>query len=202
MENVECMGKEQLGEFNHLVEIQKELTTMEIKYWNQYSSYNDWHFWFMVVLFILPLIVLFLFIDRRRMFQLGFFGYGIHILQTDVDIVTTHLGKWTFPYKLIPFYPISFTLDASFIPVTFMLVYQWTLNHKKNFYLYAMIPALFFSFMARPFLVAINITKPGLGGGGWKAYLTLFVIHLIIAYASKWITDIFGKLLVKETKIQ
>ena len=201
MENVECMGKEQLGAFNHLVEIRRELTTMEIKYWNQYSSYNDWHFWFMVVLFILPLIVLFLFIDRRRMFQLGFFGYGIHILQAYADIATAHLGMWAYPYKLIPLYPISFALDASLIPVTFMLVYQWTLNRKKNFYLYATMPALFFSFIAKPFLVAINITKPGLGGGGWKAYLTLFIIHLIIAYASKWITDL-GKLLGREAQIQ
>ena len=196
------MGKEQLEEFNHLVELQKELTTMGIKYWDQYSSYNDWHFWFLVVLCILPLIVLFIFMDRRRMLYLGFFGFSIHILQSYADIGASNLGTWTYPYKLIPFYPISFALDASLIPVTFILVYQWTLNRKKNFYLYAMMPTLFFALIAKPFLIAINITKPGLGGGGWIAYFTLFITGLIIAYASKWIADLFEKLLVKETQIQ
>lgn len=195
------MGEEQLGAFNHLVEMQKELTTLEMKYWNQYSSYNDWHFWFMVVLLILPLIVLYLFIDRRRMFHLGFFGFSIHILQSYVDSAAVYLGKWTYLYKLIPIYPISFALDASCIPVTFMLIYQWTLNHKKNFYLYATMPAIFFAFIAKPFLVGINITKLGPSGGGF-AYLILFISHLFIAYASKWITDLFRKLLVKETQIQ
>lgn len=196
------MEEGQLGEFNHLVEMQKELTKGSINYWNQYSSYGDWHFWFLVALTILPLIVLFLFIDRKRMFQLGFFGFSVHILHSYIDIAAVHLGKWTYPYKLIPFYPISFALDASVIPVTFMLVYQWTLNHKKSFYLYAPMVAFFFAFIAKPFLVAIKITQPGPGGGGVKAYLTLFISHLIVGYISKWITDLFGKPLVGESFIE
>ena len=192
------MGKEQLEKLNHLFELQKELTSEGIKYWNQYSSYNDLHFWSLVILSILPLIVLFLFIDRRRMFLLGFFGFSVHILHSYVDIAAVSLGKWTYPYKLIPIYPISFAFDASFIPVTFILVYQWTLNHKKNFYFYAMIPAFFFAFIAKPLLVASGITKAGPGGGGMKAYCILFVSHLFISYISKWVTDFFRKLLVKE----
>ncbi|MBC8059740.1 MAG: hypothetical protein H7Y18_03655 [Clostridiaceae bacterium] len=192
------MGKEQLEEFNNLVKLEKELTKGWIKYWNEYSAYDDWHFWILVVLSILPLIVLFLFMDRRRMFHLGFFGFNVHICHSYIDIAAVNLGKWTYPYKLIPIYPISFAFDASLIPVTFMLLYQWTLNHKKNFYLYATMPAFFFAFIAKPLLVAINITKPGPGGGGLKAYLILFVSHLIIAYESKWITDLFRKFLVKD----
>jgi len=191
------MGEKQLYEFNKIVEMEKKLTQECIKYWNQYSSYNNWHFWLLVILSILPLIVLFFFIDRRRMFHLGFFGFSIHILHSYVDVAAVNLGMWTYPYKLISIYPISFAFDASFIPVTFMLVYQWTLNHKKNFYLYAIIPAMFFAFVAKPLLIASGITKPGPGSGGLKAYIILFITHLFICYVSKWITDFFRKLQVK-----
>lgn len=192
------MINEQLEELKRLDKLQKDLTSGWIKYWDQYSSYNDWHFWLLVVLAILPLVVLFFYIDRRKMFYLGFFGFNVHIWHSYVDVATVQLGMWTFPYKLIPIFPISFAFDASFIPVTFMLVYQWTLNHNKNFYLYSTIPAFFFGFIAKPILVAIDITKPGEGGGGLKAYLILFISHLIISYVSKWITDFFGKLQMKE----
>ena len=195
------MGEEQLEELSRLNELQKELTIGWIKYWNQYSSYNDWHFWLLVVLTVLPLVVLFFFIDRRRMFHLGFLGFSVHILHSYVDVAAVQFVKWTYPYKLIPIFPISFAFDASFIPVTCMLVYQWTLNHKKNFYLYATIPAFFFAFIAKPLLVAIDISKPGTGGGGLKAYFILFISHLIIFYVSKWITDFFRKLLVNENSV-
>ena len=192
------MGKGQLEELNRLNELQKELTTGWINYWNQYSSYNDWHFWLLVILTILPLVALYFFIDRKRMFHLGFFGFSVHILHSYLDVAAVQLGTWTYPYKLIPIFPISFAFDASLIPVTFMLVYQWTLNHKKNFYLYATIPAFFFGFIAKPLLVSINITKPGATGGGLKAYFILFISHLAISYVSKWLTDFFRSLLVKD----
>lgn len=187
------MSKEQLKEFNQLVDKQNELMAGWTKYWHQYSSFNDWHFWLMVILLILPLVVLYFFIDRRRMFQLGFFGYNVHVWQTYLDIASVNMGKWDYPHKLIPIFPISFSFDASFIPVTFMLVYQWSLNHKRNFYIFVMIPAFFFAFIAKPILVALDITKAGAGGGGWKAYLTLFISHIIVAYISKWITELFQK---------
>ena len=74
-----------------------------------------------------------------------------------------------------------------------MFVYQWTLNHKKNYYLYALLPSAFLAFIVKPIYVAINLTMPGPTGGGWKAYLTLFMTHLLIAYGSKWLTDLFRK---------
>ena len=192
------MGTDQLKEFNQIVQLEQQLTEKWIKYWNQFSGFDDWHFWALIILSILPLIVLFFLIDRRRMFQLGFFGFNVHILHSYVDTASVHLGKWTYPYKLIPFFKISFAFDASFIPVTFMLVYQWTLNHKKNFYLYSMVPAFFFGFIAKPILVAIDITRPGPKGGGLKAYFILFISHLLISYIAKWITDLFRKPLLKE----
>jgi hypothetical protein len=192
------MTNGQLEQLSHLDKLQKELTDGCIKYWYQYSSFNDWHFWFLVVLSILPLVTLFFLIDRKSLFSLGFFGFAVHILHSYVDIAAVQFGKWVYPHKLIPFYPISFALDASLIPVTFMLVYQWTINRKKNFYLYATIPAFFFAFIAKPILIAMDITKPGKGGGGLKAYVILFISHFIIACVSKLLTDLFRKLQVDE----
>lgn len=187
------MSKEQLSEFNQLMALQQKLTTSWVHYWHKYSSFNDWHFWFMVALFVLPLVALYFFIDRRRIFHIGFFGFSIHVWNTYADIIGVELGKWHYPHKVIPVLPIGFSMDLSFVPVLFMFVYQWTLNHKKNYYLYALLPSAFLAFIVKPLYVAIHLTKPGPTGGGWKAYLTLFITHLMIAYVSKWLSDLFRK---------
>ncbi|WP_374121057.1 CBO0543 family protein [Neobacillus sp. PS2-9] len=48
-----------------------------------------------------------------------------------INLLGVNRGLWSYPFQLIPTMP-SFAFDSSFVPVTFMLVYQWTLHHKKN----------------------------------------------------------------------
>lgn len=93
----------------------------------------------------------------------------------------------TYPYKVVPFLPTSITLDTSFIPVSFMLLYQWTLNKNKNYYLYATGLCLFFSFLFKPALVAFGLFKLYKGVN----YFHLLLVYISVMLLSKGITNVF-----------
>ena len=131
------MTTEQTKQFEQVGILQRKFTDAEIDYWQQYSSLNSWQFWFLVGVLVLSLTILYLFIDRRKALLLGFFGFNIHVWLTKFDEIAVANELWNYPYILNPFATASFSLDAAFAPVVFMLVYQWTLNHNKNYYFFA-----------------------------------------------------------------
>jgi hypothetical protein len=178
---------EQTKQIEQISKLQEKLTNTLIDYWQQYSSLNSWQFWFLVSVLVLSLTILYLFIDRRKALLLGFFGYNVHVWFTNFDIGAKAFGLWIHQYKTVPYVPSSFSLDAAFVPVTFMLLYQWTLNHKKNYYLYATGLCLFLSFLWRPFLITIGIVQVN----KWINNFYLLLGYISVMLVSKWITNIF-----------
>ncbi|MEK1831553.1 hypothetical protein AAAC51_29750 [Priestia megaterium] len=49
-------------------------------YWAKYSDWGTWQFWILLALLVLPLVLLYFTIDRRRIFEVFFFGYAAHLL--------------------------------------------------------------------------------------------------------------------------
>jgi hypothetical protein len=78
-------------------------------------------------------------------------------------------------------------LDSSLVPMTFMLVYQWTLNNKKNYYLYSIITAFILSFLFKPLLVALGLIKMYAN----ITYIHLFICYLLVLLIAKFITNVF-----------
>ncbi|WP_302466510.1 CBO0543 family protein [Heyndrickxia acidiproducens] len=94
---------------------------------------------------------------------------------------------WFYPYKVFPFFVTSFALDVSLIPVLYMFVYQWTLNHKKNYYSFMILLSAFLAFVFKPVLSMLNLFKLYNGAN----YFHLFIGYLLIAFVSKIITNLF-----------
>src|SRR5690625_1557519 len=118
--------KSQQFEFLDLIRATtEEINQYQIEYWQSFSYFTTWQFWALVLMLILPLIVLFIAIDKSKILLLGFFGFNYHVWFSYTNSIGIGLGLWEYPYHLIPGLP-SFSLDASFVPVSFMLLYQWT----------------------------------------------------------------------------
>jgi len=83
--------------------------------------------------------------------------------------------------------PASFSLDASMIPIAFMLIYQWTLNRNKNYYLYAMGLCVIFTLLYRPSMATFGFFHATKGIN----FFYLFLGYMTIMLLSKWITDLF-----------
>ncbi|GAA0345497.1 hypothetical protein GCM10008967_39910 [Bacillus carboniphilus] len=185
------MGKQQTEMYDKIQSVQDQLTQLQIDYWFQYSHLGTWQFWVLLLFFFVgPLVTLYFVIDRRIMFFLGFYGFNIHVWFGYIDTIGRKYNFWGYPYELIPFIPGSIALDATLVPISFMLVYQWTLKNNKNYYLYTAILAAFFSFIIKPILTLHHLFELHRGVN----FFHLFLLYCIIFLISKIITNIFIKL--------
>lgn len=175
--------------FEEINKMQEEVAKLQEEYWSTYSNIDTWQFWLMIAMLILPLIVLFIAIDKTKLFLILFFAFNIHVWFAYIDSYGVRRAFWEYPYSLTPYFPFSMSLDGALVPVAFMLVYQWTLNKKKNFYLYATGLAAIFSFIFKPFLVSINLFGINKGFN----YFYLFLLYCLLFLISIGITNLFIK---------
>ncbi|WP_342043838.1 CBO0543 family protein [Bacillus sp. OTU2372] len=175
-----------MDRFDKIVKMGKHTTEELTDYWMDYELYASLEYWMMVTLLVVPLLILFFKIDKNKIFLIGFYGYSFHLIFGYLDLYGKHNGLWNYPFPLIPAIP-GFAIDGSLVPVAFMLVYQWTLNNNKNYYLYSFITALIFSFIIKPILVQLEL---------FKLYENIKYFHLLIGYifvllTAKFITNVF-----------
>lgn len=151
------MDKEEF--FKKFNDMQSKVTTMQEQYWYEYTNVTSWQFWVMLAMVVIPLIVLYFKVDRSKIFLILFYGLNVHVWFAYIDMYGTRKGFWEYPHSLTPFFPFSFSLDASLVPVSYLLVYQWTLNKEKNFYLYTFLLSAFFAFILKPILTSLYLFK-------------------------------------------
>ncbi|WP_085994143.1 CBO0543 family protein [Oceanobacillus senegalensis] len=190
------MKEKQVEYLNEIRSMAEELTQFQIEYWKAFSDFGIWQFWVVILMLIAPLIVLFLSIDKGKMLLLGFFGLNYHVWFAYVNAIGISLGLWEYPYQILPFLA-GFALDASLIPVCYMLLYQWTLNHKKNIYLYAVLLSAILAFVLKPMMVNLHLFHMFKGIN----YIHLFLFYVAFFLVSKLITNLFVWLQQKETKV-
>lgn len=185
------MNEQQLDFYEKINSLTKETSDLRIEYWHTYSDFSSFQFWtILICMFLTPLVVLYFTIDRKRMFLLGFYGMNINLWFGLVDTWGNKQSLWGYPYEIFPYIPGSLSLDTALVPVLFMLVYQWTLNHNKNFYLYTVGLSLFLSFIFKPILVMHHLFMLH----KWVSYYHLFIAYCGIFLFSKLITNIFLKM--------
>ncbi|MBD0380577.1 hypothetical protein [Paenibacillus sedimenti] len=181
------MTSEQQKAFEEIMNHETVTTNLWVEYWKHYSNLSTWQFWFNIACLLLPLIFLWFLMDKRRAFQLGFYGFSIHMMATYIHEYGVREYLWGFPYMMFPPLPASVSLDASLAPIAYMLMYQWTLNRKKNYYLAAAVLSGIFAFVYKPILSAFNLFHLY----GWMNYFYLFLAYFIVVVLAKWITDLF-----------
>lgn len=158
-----------------------------MEYWHRFSDFHTWQFWLHMAMLVVPLICVFILIDRKKALQIGFYGFNVHVWFTYIDTIGVRNSLWVYPFQAIPFIPVSFGLDAALIPVLFMLVYQWSINEKKNYYLCSIGLSLILSFIIKPIFVAMDLLVLMKG----MNYFHLFLGYIIVLLLSKWIANLF-----------
>jgi hypothetical protein len=177
---------EQMKQLDKINKLHESVSSQSIQYWSKYSNMGTWHFWFLVGMLVIPLIILYFTIDRKKALLIGFYGLNVHLWFHYIDAYGVINALWNYPHTIIPFFSISIALETSFIPVTFMLLYQWTLNNKKNYYLYATGYCLFLAFLLKPALTIFQLFQLYKGN-----YFFIFLSYLSVSIISKWITNVF-----------
>lgn len=176
--------------WDKIYEKSDEYNSLITSYWNDYSHMGTWQFWVGMFLLIAPLILLYFTIDRKRIFEIFFFGYTVHILWTYVSIVLERYSYFVHHYFITPILPFTLNITVSILPVGFLLMYQYCTNSKKNFYLYTILLSAVFAFGFASIEDWMGLVDFRKGAN----QLHIFFIDIVIAFLAYWFTKLIIKL--------
>lgn len=176
--------------WNEIYKNNDQLNSLYSSYWHQYTGIGTWQFWVVLVSLVVPLAAVYFFVDRKRIFELFFFGYTVHVLWSYTDIALGRSGYVTHKYFLLPILPNAMNITPSVLPVGFLLLYQYCTNKGKNFYLYtALLSALFaFVFAQLEEYIGLLTLQKGMN------HFYLFFIDIGIACIAYWFTKLILRL--------
>ncbi|TYS51984.1 CBO0543 family protein [Bacillus infantis] len=164
--------------WDKIFQLSEEMTSLVDSYWNSYSDPGSWQFWAVTVLLVLPLGLLYFTVDRKRIFEIFFFGFIVHVLWTYTDIVLGNYTLLVHTYYMLPIFPHAFNITMSVLPVGFMLIYQYCTSHRKNFILYTVILSAVYSLVFASIEKALGMVELNKG----MNLFYLFLIDLVIAF--------------------
>ncbi|WP_378953438.1 CBO0543 family protein [Pelosinus sp. sgz500959] len=165
-----------------LVQIQSVFTDMRMQQWRTDTLFT-WQWWLLVALLIIPWILWFCIIDKKRLTEIVLLGMFMLATASWMDDLGTDLILWHYPFKLLPVYPQLLPINYAVLPVTYMLIYQYF--RSWNSYLKALtIMALLFSFIAEPALDYLGMYKMLC----WQYYYS-FPIYVLLGIFFRWLVE-------------
>ncbi|RKL67295.1 hypothetical protein CR203_12395 [Salipaludibacillus neizhouensis] len=176
--------------WHEIYEESEEFNSLIYPYWNEYSHSGTWQFWLIIILLLAPLILLYFTIDRKRTFEILFYGYTVHMLWAYICIPLERHGLFVHKYFISPLFPFVTNIVASTLPVAFMLLYQYCTNNNKNYYLYAVFLSVVFAFGFATVEEWMGLVEFRKGTN----QLHVFFIDIVIVFIAYWFTKFIIKL--------
>jgi hypothetical protein len=159
--------------------IEDKLDEMKEQYWIHHDLFTiQW--WLLLVIFILPWIVWWRYVDKNRLKEILLFGSILMLLIGLMDDLGVNLHLWSYPYKLVQILPRLVTVDYGVLVIAHMTLYQF-FNKWKSFFIANIIMAAIFTFICEPLTVWVGIYELD----NWK-YIYSFPIYIAKAVFVKW----------------
>lgn len=154
----------------------------------------SWQWWLLLALLFLPWMVWWRLVDKRRLTEICLLGMFVLATASWMDELGTDLILWYYPFKIIPWYPQLVPINYSVMPITYMLIYQYT--PKWSVYVIAMaVMAALYSWIAEPALEFLGMYQVIT----WK-FSYSFPLYLLIAVSHRWLlgkimstSEMYGK---------
>lgn len=176
--------------YNDIFKAREELSSLIKEHWQLYSNIDTIFFWINLATIIIPLIVWVILVDRKRIFEIAFFGFFIHVLWSMMGGFLTSNNYFIHPHILSYMLPPGIAATAVLFPIVFMLIYQYCTKHKRNFWFYSAISCFLFAYGYNLPLIAIDMVR--LHKGMNLFYLSL--INVVIIFISYGMTLLFWKI--------
>lgn len=158
----------------------------EYEYWLNNDLFSL-HWWAILILSILFLIMFFCLIDKSRyIFILLVFFINFVLIGTS-DEIGKYFELWDYPYELLVFTHRFNTVDFSILPVMFTLVYQF-FSKWKYYWIAHTIHCAFVSFIGIPIFIYFHLYRMD----NWNMFLA-FLVLFGIGTVSKFLCDLVYK---------
>lgn len=141
--------------FEETYKMQSEADEIGREFW-----FNDvvfsYQWWLLVAVTIIPFIIWWKIVDRKRLFEISTYGLLILVFSGLLDAIGVELDAWEYKYDLLPLLDVFIVYDISVLPVTYMIIYQYFPNWR-SFVIACGVVALVFSFVSEPLLIWLDI---------------------------------------------
>jgi hypothetical protein len=167
---------------DELLNIKIRYRDLSVQHWLNYELFT-WVWWLGIFSTIVPLIVWWKVVDRKRILELTVLGLIVNVSATFLDIFGSEFALWEYRIRILPHIPLLFPVDSIVLPVINMLIYQ-SFPKWKKFLIANTIAAAGMAFIIEPFVVLIGQYKLI----NWQ-YIYSFPIYIIICVFSKIVTE-------------
>jgi hypothetical protein len=151
---------------------------LQIQHWVKYELFTP-QFWLLVGILIIPWIIWWRMVDRRRFLEIIIYGLLISTAASFLDEVGCQLNWWEYRYDIEPLFPRLIPMNFTMLPVLYMLVYQY-FSEWKSFVMANIVMAALMTFVGEPLFVSTGIYVLL----EWK-HLYSFPIYIILALLLK-----------------
>jgi hypothetical protein len=158
------------------------LVQMRIDNWFHHDLYS-FQWWLLLVVLILPWVVWWQFVEKKRIYEILLFGALMMNLVSMLDDLGVELHLWSYPYQLISVMQRLIAIDQGIIIIAHMFLYQFY-KGWKSFIIANMIMAIIFSYIFEPITVWLGIYKLE----NWR-YTYSLPIYVMKAALIKWVVD-------------
>lgn len=135
--------------------LREQMHQLDYMQWKTEALFT-WQWWLLVGLTVIPLIIWWKIVDKRRVYEIAFYGCMINIMALLLDDFGTNLLWYNYPIKLIPFLPPLVTADSILVPIILMIVYQRFSTTWKRFFAANLAAAAFLAFVAESVFIWIG----------------------------------------------
>ncbi|NRD79031.1 hypothetical protein HPT25_16850 [Bacillus sp. BRMEA1] len=166
--------------YENVQKVREKLKDIAYQHWIN-DDFLTWKWWLLLILSIVPWIIWWKIVDKKRIIEILLYGTFIVILCMILDNLGTDLIWWGYPHKLFQSFPPLVPADITLVPCLMMLVYQWT-NKWKSFLIMDLILSLLMSYLGEPFFIWLNfyqLTK-------WKLFYS-FLFYNFSGIFCRWI---------------
>lgn len=145
----------QFPTFEQILEIQNISVDYQVQHWLNYELFTP-QFWLLIAMFILPWFIWWRLVDKSRLLEIVVYGLLVQTIATFLDEVGCQLNWWEYIYDIEPLFPRLIPMNFSFLPVCYMLVYQYYPQWKR-FMVANMLLAAVLAFVGEPLFISTGI---------------------------------------------
>lgn len=168
--------------FEQVIESQSNSILLEYQHWVKYEVFS-FQFWLLVAMLIIPWIVWYRLVDKKRILEIIIHGLFVVTIATFLDEIGCQLNLWEYKIDIEPYFPRLIPMNFSILPVIYMCIYQY-FPGWKSFIKASIIGAGIYTFLGEPILVALKIYILI----NWK-HIFSFPFYIIISISLKALTQ-------------
>jgi len=164
--------------FEQVLDAQNISIELQVQHWLKYELFTP-QFWMLIGMLFIPWIIWWILVEKRRFLEIIIYGLLISTIVTLFDEIGCQLNWWEYHYDIEPLFPRLMPMNFTFLPILYMLVYQY-FTKWKSFVMASIVMAVIMAFIGEPLMALTGIYVLL----EWKSIYS-FPIYIILALILK-----------------